>query len=486
MWSASSRALSSLFRGGRRSHIASFLAGLEAFSSLSEQAIEHLVRAVHVTGYPRGTAIVRKGEPGTSMFIVVDGMVEVPVLDGGGRPVFRAILRRGECFGEIAVLTGLPRTADVVAFTECTVLCIPREPLFEAIREYPKAGAFLTSILGDRLASGPGLQRVGKYELVKQIGRGSMGVVYEARHPLLRKDVALKMLPHSLVHVSDFRERFLDEARRLAALRHPNIVQLHDCEEAYATIFIVMEMVTGPSLESILCGGPLSPDRARRMIRQLAGALDHAHSHGIVHRDVKPSNVLTDERDNVRLTDFGIAAEAGSLARALDTGQGSSPAAGELAQTHSRGHNFGTPRYVAPEVIAGEKVDARADIYAMGVLLFEALVGRHPFAVTDVHEMLDCHLNQPMPEPRQYNPLVPEDLNALVIGATAKRPTERLQTCQEVLRVLDGQSGAADITTAVEVETITFVYSPAHRSRVEAIVEETRRKARAIPGLLVS
>ncbi|MBI2570704.1 MAG: protein kinase [Candidatus Schekmanbacteria bacterium] len=455
--------------------IGRFLGSLELFSSLGADDRERLGRSLSARSFPAGATVIRRGDAGDSMYLVFDGMVEIPVVDEDGKEAFRAVLRRGDLFGEISVLTGLPRTADVTTLSPAVLLRITRAALFATIAEHPRVATVLTEILGQRLERGRWIRSVGNYVLTGELGRGRMGIVYGAVHRLLDRRVAIKMLPHSLMLRKDLRERFLNEAKCLAGLRHPNIVNVVDCEKAYSTLFIVMEHVEGRPLSSLLANGPLPVAKVRDILRQLLAALDHAHANGIIHRDVKPGNILVDDAGMVKLMDFGIAAGRTAAAAAAGAEPDSDPAASGT---------LGTPRYLSPEQLLGRDADARSDIYALGIVIFEMLTGKYPYSATTVAEVLACHLNEPLPEPRSLNPFVPEELNQLVLKATAKDPADRHQSCRELLACIEGKRTMI-ARDALTVRTVTFVYEPGIRKEAEGLVEDTIRSARAIPGLIV-
>ncbi len=203
----------------------------------------------------------------------------------------------------------------------------------------------------------------GRYELSHLVARGGMAEVYRARDQLLDRPVALKVLFPELSVDRSFVERFRREAQAAANLSHPNIVPVFDWGEDNGTYFIVMEFVDGRALSSILrTAGPLHPDRAAEIAADVAGALSYAHRHGVVHRDVKPGNVLITEEGTIKVTDFGIA-------RAVNTEE-------SLTQT---GAVMGTATYFSPEQAEGMGVDSRSDIYSLGVVIFEMVTGRPPF-----------------------------------------------------------------------------------------------------------
>src|ERR1700758_2418263 len=238
-----------------------------------------------------------------------------------------------------------------------------------------------------------------RYELTHLIARGGMAQVYRARDRQLDRPVALKVLFPELSVARSFVERFRREAQAAANLSHPNIVPVFDWGEDMGTYYIVMEYVDGRALSSILrTAGPLHPDRAAEIAADVAAALAYAHRHGVIHRDVKPGNVLITEEGTVKVTDFGIA-------RAVNTEE-------SLTQT---GAVMGTATYFSPEQAEGQGVDARSDIYSLGVVLYEMVAGRPPFIGDTPVSVASKHVREQAPAPRQFNPSVPPDLEAIIL-----------------------------------------------------------------------
>jgi serine/threonine protein kinase len=198
------------------------------------------------------------------------------------------------------------------------------------------------------------------YRVEAVLGRGGMSVVYLAEDLRLRRRVALKLLAPALAGDEAFRQRFLEESELAASLDHPNVVPIYAAGEADGRLFIAMRYVEGSDLKALLREGPLTAERTVRLLAQVADALDFAHEQGLVHRDVKPSNVLLDGREHVYLADFGLTKRLGEP-RAAEAGL------------------FGTIDYIAPEQIRGDEVDGRADVYSLGCLLYDCLVGEPPF-----------------------------------------------------------------------------------------------------------
>jgi serine/threonine protein kinase/formylglycine-generating enzyme required for sulfatase activity len=260
-------------------------------------------------------------------------------------------------------------------------------------------------------------KRLDKYEIVALLGEGGMSAVYRARQPSVRRDVAIKVIKHSLVEKAEFIKRFEREAQTVASLSHPFILKIFDYGEYEDLVYLVMELLSGGSLADRIRQGPLPLEETSRMLDQVASALDYAHQKGVIHRDLKPQNILLDDEGNAHLTDFGIAKLTGGVTALTQTG---------LA--------MGTPAYMPPEQWKGQPVDARADIYALGVMLFEMLTGRLPFMADTPFGFMHQHVNETPPSVRNLRAGLPSNVDRVLRRAMAKDPNRRFATASDVAK----------------------------------------------------
>jgi hypothetical protein len=267
--------------------------------------------------------------------------------------------------------------------------------------------------------------KIGKFELLAELGKGGMGVVYEALDPALDRRVALKTITAALLSSGESLERFKREARAAAKLQHPNIVTIYELGEDEGTLYIAMELLAGSDLSQVL-GHPPLPSVARRLdvAIDVCRGLDYAHKNGVVHRDVKPANIRILPDDTVKIVDFGIARLGDST----------------MTQT---GMVLGTPSYLAPEVLAGGRVDHRADMWAVGVVLYEMLAGKRPFSSPTFMSLAYKIVHEPLPPITQAAPSVPTDVAEVVSRALQKAPGDRFVDLAEMAAALSACVGRA-------------------------------------------
>ncbi len=260
------------------------------------------------------------------------------------------------------------------------------------------------------------IKQLGRYEVIRELGQGAMGVVYQAKDPLIDRVVAIKTINLGLAQEGkdEYEGRFYQEAKAAGRLNHPNIVTIYDVGKSGDVAYIAMEFLQGRELRDIMNDAGLLPiDHVLDMVAQVASGLAYAHEYDIVHRDVKPSNIMVIRDGHVKITDFGIARMA---------------SAGVRTQT---GMVLGSPKYMSPEQVMGKALDQRSDIFSLGVMLYEMLTGSAPFNGDNVNSIMYQTLNAAPALPSTINPLVPEMLNFIVAKALAKGVDDRYQNAKD-------------------------------------------------------
>lgn len=295
----------------------------------------------------------------------------------------------------------------------------------------------------------PGVS-LGHYRIEARLGSGGMGEVFRARDLRLGRDVALKVLPRAFSQDAERVARFEREARILASLNHPNLLVIYDVGEEGPFRFTVTELLEGKSLREVLDGGPLGRDRALQATLQILKGLGAAHARGVVHRDLKPENIFVEAEGHVKVLDFGLATQPSPR-----PGTSSEETSPHGART-SPGGLLGTYRYMAPEQLRGEPADQRTDLFAVGLLLFEMLTGRHPFARSSTAEVVAALLREPTPDPRSLDPSLSESLSLTILQCLQKRPEDRPPNARDLAeRLLE------DVRT--DVRRRVWPSSPPHR-----------------------
>jgi eukaryotic-like serine/threonine-protein kinase len=295
------------------------------------------------------------------------------------------------------------------------------------------------------------ISHLGRYEILGELGQGAMGIVYKAKDPLIDRVVAIKTinLTQALEEREEYEARFYQEARAAGRLSHHNIVTIYDVGKSGDVAYIAMEFLEGRELRDVLNEKSMLPlGQVLDIVAQVAQGLAYAHEHGIVHRDVKPSNIMIQKDGHVKITDFGIARMASAAVR---------------TQT---GMVLGSPKYMSPEQVMGKLTDQRSDIFSLGIMLYEMLTGRPPFSGENVNAIMYQTLNAAPPPPSSLNPAVPDMLNFIVAKALAKKLDDRYQNAKEFaddLRVCRDSMPQASIAVAPRPQPLTqaIAVSPA-------------------------
>ena len=302
-------------------------------------------------------------------------------------------------------------------------------------------------------------RRIASYTLLEPIGHGGMSVVYRARHDALDRTVAVKILSENLAASTEFLERFRREARTVANLRHPNVITVFDFgQDERGVPYLVLEYIEGPTLADLMDTG-LDDSRIPSLLDQIAAGLDYAHGRGVIHRDIKPGNVLMTEDGRAVLADFGLAWLL------------------EGAHLTLSGGVIGTPEYMSPEQAAGEPIDYRSDVYALGVVLYEMLVGERPFAAETPIAVLLQHLQDPPPSILVARPDLPVSVADVIAKVLAKDPAERYASAGELARAFRTAFDPRGLTAAAHSSAIVES-APVKTSGMDSPAAEPREVER--------
>jgi serine/threonine protein kinase len=422
---------------------------IDILQDIESEAMRDIARSVELASFKRGETLISRGQQSERLYMIFSGEVEVLIPD-----VIRGIdrkvtLSKGAVVGEISLLTKEPYSADVVATKDTSVLFLNRKIFNRLIQSYKSFASRMSSLVSERMAQSGGINQVGDYQLLKRLGEGSMAIVFQAYDPALERDVAIKMLKYELSHDQDFLSRFAREAKIIARLNHPNIVHVHEVLNELSTSFMVMERLTGMDLSAVLKQKfRLSLAQARRILTQVAAALEYAHNEGIVHRDVKPSNIIINQFNHVKITDFGLAKPPDDKNENIE----------------------GSPHYLAPEIIQSLPVDGRADIYAMGIMAFHMLTGSPPFTAKSLDKILDMHVNKRPPDIHSYRNDIDQDMALFIERALEKDASKRINGWKEIKKLLKSKNRSQTIkVTEDDVVFLTRLKGSSYKNAARII-----------------
>ena len=402
-----------------------FLSEIEIFRHLDTDIIKNITDRMSISKYTAGDYLIHKGSAGLHMLLIKQGKVSVVLKDK------EISLGEGSVLGEMSLLSGKPSKADVIALTDAETFVLERIDFQILMSKHTELAAVMTSLMKSRLSTtdkthktgrylslDDDIRTLGKYSLLGQLGEGSSSIVYNAFDTELEREVAIKMLKYEIATSEDFKRRFKREAKIIARLKHPNILHVIETIQAYSTEFIVMEKLDGYDLNFHLKNkGVFSAERARNIVYQVSMALGHANndlSGGIIHRDVKLSNIVLDDNDNVKLMDFGIS----------------------TTNENASEHYEGTVLYMSPELLLQKSIDHRVDIYALGVTAFAMLMGKTPFSSSSIQIIIANHLKN---EPANIEEMVPDISSGLaefIHRSLIKDPEKRISSWLEIQSLL--------------------------------------------------
>ena len=394
------------------------LSGVKILQDLDVDTIRAIATHTQIEEFAKDQLVVKHGQAGERLYFIFKGKVEVRIPGVSGEVRRSVILKKGEVVGEISLLINSTYSADIVALDDTVAFFLDSTHFKQLIAEYPDFAEVMSALMTDRMAQNGGINRVGKYELLDKLGEGNMATVFNAYDKELEREVAIKMLKYKLAYDSKFLDRFEQEAKIIASLNHPNIVNVFEVIDDFSTRFIVMEKLHGQDLAAtIKQKGAFSLSETREILSQVASALQYAHNQGetgIVHRDIKPSNIVIDSYGNIKLTDFGIAGPPQDKEVNIE----------------------GTPSYIAPEIINGESLDGRADIYALGVMAFHLLTNSLPFTASTMAKLLKMQVQQKPPDIRNACPDIDEALAELIEKSLSKEPDDRISDWDRIRKIL--------------------------------------------------
>jgi len=413
-----------------------------------------------------GERFVAQGEIEDTAYIIQRGSCLVIVeRDGFLHPVDH--YGEGDIVGGLGILTGEPRNAHVEAETDMKLWVLKKEDFVEISANDPDLLNFITELVADRLDSRrpTAYRTIGKYVANEIVGRGAFSIVYKGIHKNLNLPVAIKMMRHDMAMDPDFKSSFLNEAKIIASLDHANIVKVYDIEERYRTLFIIMEFVDGDSLDKMIERlRYIPPMLVANFIAQICKALSYAHSRGVIHRDINPTNIIVQRNDRLKILDFGLACRVG---------------------TEDYG-NTGTAHYMAPEQIQGGPVDPRTDIFALGICAFEWVTGKKPFPEKDLMALLKKNLNEDIPDPADIMPDLPNELRRFILKAAQRDPEQRYQTAVEAMAELNPLLKTQRLTKnnlsfeKRKMSTFFLIYNDEHQSALNSLMNEFSAKAKGI------
>jgi len=406
-------------------HGLNFILRKDIREGLSEKALKTLFTSMEKTSFMAGERLITRGEKGDRLFIVQEGTCRVIIeKDGTDLPIVS--LNPGDLAGEMALITGEPRTAHVDAETDVVVLEISREKFDVACDDHPAMHEILSKIIEENIYSSIFREQreVGKYTIQKLLRKGKFSNVYKGVYRHINMPVAVKMLGHEITMNPDFLNNFKADAVKILQMNHENLVTVFDIVGLYRTIFIFMEYLEGESLSSLLNRMPQPPlDVAVEILLQTCSGLAVSHDHGLIHKQMDPSNIFVMPGNQVKLIDFGLAPPVGATEASLGK----------------------RVFYMSSEQINKECPDERSDIYSLGITAFEMLTGQRPFLDDDINKFWETHATWEIPDPRSLRPDLPDELCRIVIKASQKSPDKRYKNVSEIINDLKHIKGDLDI-----------------------------------------
>lgn len=447
---------------GRRADL-EFLMCSPLLEVISQQSFLAFVNSLEKRCYAPGEVLVVQGDVHPNLFLIQSGICDAAI-ENQGQKHHVAELKAGELAGEMPVLTGGPSDMHITARSETVAWAMDCASFDRLAQDNPDLRIFLTEALTRRIESCPveAERIIGKYVIRRKLGAGGWGMVYLGEHTHLHLPVAVKMLKHTMSLEPLFSETFRREAQIIASLSHENIVRVYDVEEAYRTLFIIMEYLEGESLQDLLQRRRrLPPETTQQILAQVLLGLEHAHQQGIVHRDVKPDNIWLCSGGNVKILDFGLACPPGTEDMSL----------------------AGTVYYAPPEQIEGDPVDSRADIYSVGIMAYEMLCGQRPYPEDDLAQLMDLRCEQDIPDPALLVPDLPAHLRDFILSSAARDSQQRHASAAEALQALTAGC-MPEPEQSQRMRAVYLRHETRHAVAIDALLEEFSHRARELGASL--
>jgi CRP-like cAMP-binding protein len=393
-----------------------FIVKKEISDSLTAEAKNTFLASMEETRFKAGERFITRGEKGDTLFIIQEGTCAV-IIEKDGRDYPIVLLKAGDFAGEMALITGEPRTAHVEAETDVVVAQISREKFDAVCDEHPALREVLSNIVQENIFSSIFREQreVGKYRIQDVLGQHGMSIDYKGVHRFINMPVVIKVLRHDMAMDPEFFNKFKEDALIIVQLNHENIATVYDIAGLYRTIFIFREYMEGDLLSDLLEKTPQLPvNRVVNFLRQVCAGLAHSHEKGLFHQGLNPNNIFISHQDQVKLIDFGLAFPVGAIDGSI----------GERV------------KYMPPEQMSGGGLNEKTDIYSLGITAFEMVTGVRPFSEHDGNAFVDLQASKEIPDPRAFCPELPDELSRIIVKSTQKDPNERFQNVSEILNEL--------------------------------------------------
>lgn len=390
-----------------------FILKKDISDSLTEAAINTFLASMEETRFKAGERLITRGAKGDTLFIIQEGTCAVIIeKDEQAYPI--VLLKAGDFAGEMALITGEPRTAHVDAETDVVAAQISREKFDSVCEEHPALREILSNIVQENVLSSIFREQreVGKYRIQDVLGKHGMSIDYKGVHRFINMPVVIKVLRHDMAMDPEFINKFKEDAVKIVQLNHENIATVYDIAGLYRTIFIFREYFEGDLLSKLLeKTSQLPVNRVVDFLKQVCAGLSYSHEKGLFHQGLNPNNIFISSQDQVKLIDFGLTFPTGAIDASI----------GERL------------KYMSPEQLNGAVLDEKSDIYSLGIILFQMVTGQKPFLENDGDNSPERHASLEIQDPRAFCPELPDELYRIIVQSTQKNANKRYQRVSEIM-----------------------------------------------------